>query len=283
QVEVLFVLCTLLAGRRKAQVQEQLISLGLIPSLVVMFERLDCKKPPPASPRQVERIHGPGCECDPESALRIQFLRLVHNLADREYDHAHTKHRLLSPAELPLGFLVCSGGGTALMGFHAHTNSPLWQVFMREASDSTYRFWLASCVEAFLRGSDTRSQVFRMFNELLDDKKYTALMQVHSSSSSAPSSSSSSSSSSYECGGLISLVARQVVVANLVDSNVFIRAVVISLEFFAAREVELAALGSRYDLRACRLRRFLEFNTLRLLRDLMTVVTVEDVNQENIC
>lgn len=32
-------------------------------------------------------------------------------------------------------------------------------VFMRETPDSTYRFWLASCVEAFLRGSDVRSQV----------------------------------------------------------------------------------------------------------------------------
>ena len=32
---------------------------------------------------------------------------------------------------------------------------------------------------------------------------------------------------------------RQVVVSNLVDSNVFLRAVILSLEFFSARRVEL--------------------------------------------
>lgn len=448
QVEVLFVLCTLLSGRRKAQVQDRLMQLSIIPALIQMFDRLDCGKPLP-EPRQLDRIHGPGCECDPESAMRIQFLRLVHNLCDREYDHDHSKHALLSPAELasveefavfdslkqhvflgashPSSPAAQSCGDSALHrgtltpvtnsahdvdsarseaarsvpnpalsacshyqladqglwtperdtaqrmaqapGDHedsARTASPecsredgvengavsagvvpaglenllsggeggdqgsvqLWgssgnrrtgqtcintrriqpgeawrgdahekgvaspcsspglisrilRVFMRETSDSTYRFWLASCVEAFLRGSDTRSQarappdpaqcrqgppqrsrtnavgclqvllarcgllehlvegvlnpqcsgklqtnfdllgelikcnpeVFTMFNALLDDEKYTKLMQV--------------------------------VVSNLVDSNVFFRSVIISLEFFATRVKELKALGCR--------------------------------------
>ena len=30
--------------------------------------------------------------------------------------------------------------------------SKIVDVFMREPTDSLYRFWLASCVEAFLRG-----------------------------------------------------------------------------------------------------------------------------------
>jgi hypothetical protein len=42
-------------------------------------------------------------------------------------------------------------------------------------------------------------------------------------------------------------------------------------------------MDNRYDLNKCRMRSFLQHNTLRLLRDLMTVITVEDVNQENIC
>ena len=33
------------------------------------------------------------------------------------------------------------------------------QVLKKESADSVYRFWLASCVEAFLRGSDPRDQV----------------------------------------------------------------------------------------------------------------------------
>ena len=99
QVEVLFVMCTLLAGKRKAQVQDRLMLLDIVPALLKMFDRLDWNRPPSTS-ASFERIHGPGCECNPESALRIQYLRLVHNLSDRETDEGHTKHQLLSQAEI---------------------------------------------------------------------------------------------------------------------------------------------------------------------------------------
>ena len=71
QVEVLFVMCTLLAGKRKAQVQDRLMVLDIVPALLKMFDRLDWNRAPTTSP-PMERIHGPGCECNPESALRIQ-------------------------------------------------------------------------------------------------------------------------------------------------------------------------------------------------------------------
>jgi hypothetical protein len=99
QVEVLFVMCTLLAGKRKAQVQDRLMALQIVPALLKMFDRLDWNRAPSTTP-PMERIHGPGCECNPESALRIQYLRLVHNLSDRETDEGHMKHLLLSEAEM---------------------------------------------------------------------------------------------------------------------------------------------------------------------------------------
>jgi hypothetical protein len=71
QVEVLFVMCTLLAGKRKAQVQDKLMELGIVPALLKIFDRLDWNRAPSTTP-PMERIHGPGCECNPESALRIQ-------------------------------------------------------------------------------------------------------------------------------------------------------------------------------------------------------------------
>ena len=510
QVEVLFVMCTLLAGKRKAQVQDRLMELDIVPALLHMFDRLDWNRAPSSSP--VERIHGPGCECNPESALRIQYLRLVHNLSDREHDRGHAKHQFLSKAEIQSveeyaafdglkqyvflgggskgdGVLRCpaasaderweqpgapadlnddhdgyrlrdgmwdqslssercceqylfnshsaastpsmdtsdeaghgaatgrwiqppqtpasrnmnvvtsknpnsealdgvdsdqeaarqvaptaAGGCTSKQGQRARRNaaggdsqaedpslhaepvldgrsdhsdtaqffgrvssflqpesrnarpntrrvqegsartgpggegpadypiikeqdqgliSRILHVFMRETPDSTYRFWLASCIEAFLRGSDVRSQVlmarsgllrhlvdgilnsqgsgnlqtnfdllgelvkcnpevFTILNEVLDDSHtYTAFMQV--------------------------------VVSNLVDSNVFLRAVILSLEFFSARRIELQTLGSTYNMTTCNMRRFFQHNTIRVLRDLMTVITVEEVNQENIC
>lgn len=100
QVEVLFVMCTLLAGKRKSEVQTLMIAdLGIIPALLNMFEALDWSRPPATSP-PFERIHGPGCECNPESALRIQYLRLIHNLCDMDSDVYRLKHRLLSVSEL---------------------------------------------------------------------------------------------------------------------------------------------------------------------------------------
>jgi len=69
----------------------------------------------------------------------------------------------------------------------------------------------------------------------------------------------------------------EVVVSNLVDSNVFLRSVVLSLEYFASRQSRIRALGCSYDISTCKLRAFLRHNTLRLLRDLMTVISVDEV------
>lgn len=78
KVEVLFVLCTLLGARRKGEAHQTLANLGLIDVLNVMFDRLSWGTPP----RQ-EGPHGAHCDCNPESALRVQYLRLVHNFLDR--------------------------------------------------------------------------------------------------------------------------------------------------------------------------------------------------------
>ncbi|CAN0372527.1 unnamed protein product [Discosporangium mesarthrocarpum] len=83
QVEVLFILCTLVGARRKPDAQAALAALGLIDVLDEMFDRLSWGSPPARGPNPLERMHGPGCECNPESALRVQYLRLVHNFCDR--------------------------------------------------------------------------------------------------------------------------------------------------------------------------------------------------------
>eukprot|EP00960_Hanusia_phi_P052164 761291-Hanusia_phi.AAC.4 len=285
RVEILFVLCTLLSGKRKLQVQDRLYSLGIVEALSQGFERLNWGDTTVSLYQ--ERMHGPGCECNPESALRIQFLRLIHNLCDRENDFTRVKDTMLSPSELEsvkgyakydqLKQLIffdnpatwstgpdSSWGRQQNDAHHTHLNNDIWfskltsspagatrpddssvreswtslglegneaqveasvnfrssrsrgtgvppgtchasshsteslhrgglqhhaaplsgsttatrtpssctedntnrglitkvlLVFMNEKPDSTYRFWLASCVEAFLRGSDPRSQV----------------------------------------------------------------------------------------------------------------------------
>ncbi|CAI5962694.1 unnamed protein product [Closterium sp. NIES-65] len=100
QVEVLFVLCALCGGKRKEAVQDQLAALGLVGILVDSFDRLNWSAPlpPPAEPHG---IHGPGCSCNPESALKIQYLRLIHNFCDRDGPNLHNKLLLASPGGVP--------------------------------------------------------------------------------------------------------------------------------------------------------------------------------------
>lgn len=62
QVEIMFVICTLLSGRRKINVQETLTRLGLGEVLVSLYPRLSWDSPPYAGANPLEHIHGPGCE-----------------------------------------------------------------------------------------------------------------------------------------------------------------------------------------------------------------------------
>ena len=82
QVELLFVFCTLLSGRRKLDVQERFARLGLVGCLYDMFDRLSWGYIPLNNPNTAGHIHGPNCDCDPESAIRIQvnysFIFIYH-------------------------------------------------------------------------------------------------------------------------------------------------------------------------------------------------------------
>lgn len=69
---------------------------------------------------------------------------------------------------------------------------------------------------------------------------------------------------------------------NLVDSNVFIRSMLLSSEKFA-KAPRSGTFGLADDYEMDRMSEFLAVNIARLLRDLMTIVTMEDVNHENIC
>lgn len=69
---------------------------------------------------------------------------------------------------------------------------------------------------------------------------------------------------------------------NLVDSNVFIRSMLLSAEKFA-ESPSSGTFGLANEYTMDRMSEFLTVNIVRLLRDLMTVVSMEEVNHENIC
>ncbi|XP_066937190.1 short transient receptor potential channel 4-associated protein-like [Macrobrachium rosenbergii] len=94
RVETVYVLGLLLLGKHRKEVQAQLAQLRLIPRLSQLFDLFIWK-----CETYQERVRVPGhlssCECSPEVALKIQFLRLVHSFCDQsEY-----RYLMLTPTE----------------------------------------------------------------------------------------------------------------------------------------------------------------------------------------
>lgn len=100
QVELLFVLYALLSGKRKAELQDRLASLGLVKTATSLFDKTDWLKPPTPLAAHERSIHGPQCECNPDAALKIQLLRLILNFCDGDFENRHNKRLLLSKEEL---------------------------------------------------------------------------------------------------------------------------------------------------------------------------------------
>ena len=258
QVEVLFVLCTLLGGRRKIDAQEVLKKHGVIPILDDMFERLPWNSLTSTRERvtrdsenrggsfsdtddQPTGIHGPGCECTPESALCVQYLRLLHNFCDRDCDNYIGRRLLLSKHERCAIFENQIRTEYNISHLPPGLLSKIVAAFIDESDESPYRFWLASCVESYLRGSSPEEQVFvartGLLEHLVDD---ITSQRLHCAGS---------LQTSFDLLGELckgnTEVLRQLVknldeekfrklmsvaAANLVDSNVFIRSVLLSLE-----------------------------------------------------
>ena len=269
QVEILFVLCTLLGGRRKVDAQEMLKNNGIIRILDDMFQRLpwgtlsssresvsrrDSENRNDASEslnEQQDGIHGPGCECTPESALVVQYLRLLHNYCDRDCDNYDGRRLLLSDDERMFIF------GNHYTSEYDTTNispgllSKIVAAFVSESEESPYRFWLASCIESFLRGSSSVEQVFVAKSGLIEHLIVDVTRDSFHCSGSLQTSFDllgelcKGNTESLEI--LVSYLETEdkfrklmiVAASNLVDSNVFIRSVILSLERIS--------LGSKSD------------------------------------
>lgn len=175
QAEVFFVLSTLLGGKRKADAQRILVGLESFRVLEDMFDRLPWTRyldPVVAQERndderRLEGVHSPDCECTPVSAICIQFLRVVHNICDRDCVNYSVRRLMLSAderrctAEDVRPDAIMKGPRRGLL-------SKLVHVMTFETDESPYRFWLCSCVESFLRGAGPSDQAFVTRIGLLD-------------------------------------------------------------------------------------------------------------------
>ncbi|RLN57326.1 hypothetical protein BBJ28_00005083, partial [Nothophytophthora sp. Chile5] len=292
RVEVLFVLCTLLNGKRKIDFQDRLAQMGLVKTLNTMFDKFQWTTTVPPTPAH-EPLHGPGCDCSLDASLKIQFLRLIHNFCDRDYSDNTSKLLLLSEYELQL---LKSGDVTPINLEHPDKGllCKIIYALIQQPADSIYRFWLASCVEAFLRRADPSEQLFIARTPLLQSLVTEIL-------SGGAYRSQGSFQSAFDLLGEMTkgnwqtlqlfheklnntqfATFMEVVILNLVDSNVFIRSMLLSSEKFA-KQPQSGTFGLADDYEMDRMSEFLAVNLVRLLRDLMTIVTMDDVNHENIC
>ncbi|KAG9330187.1 hypothetical protein JZ751_026991 [Albula glossodonta] len=141
KVEVLYVLCVLLMGQQRNQVHRMLAEFRLIPGLNNLFDKLIWRKYTTSN----HILHGQNqnCDCSPEISFKIQFLRLLQSFSDH-----HER-------------LVCDGKKGLL--------TRLLTVMKREPPDSSFRFWQARAVESFLRGTTSYAdQIFLLKRGLLE-------------------------------------------------------------------------------------------------------------------
>lgn len=189
-----------------------------------------------------------GCECTPESAITIQFLRLLHNFCDRDCCNHSDRRLLLSRTERDLLF---SSNVESLLSSPSDLQpgllSKLIQAFMSEPDDSPHRFWLASCVESYLRGSCPQEQFFAAQSGLLSYLvEHVSSERIHCASSLQVSFDLLGEMckgnievlrflmSNLDETGFRSLM--NAAASNLVDSNVFIRSLILSIEKYERDE-----------------------------------------------
>eukprot|EP00597_Dinobryon_sp_UTEXLB2267_P010646 CAMPEP_0170102268 /NCGR_PEP_ID=MMETSP0020_2-20130122/2779_1 /TAXON_ID=98059 /ORGANISM="Dinobryon sp., Strain UTEXLB2267" /LENGTH=1097 /DNA_ID=CAMNT_0010325575 /DNA_START=613 /DNA_END=3904 /DNA_ORIENTATION=- len=252
QIELIFVLCTLLSGRRKISVQKTFADLGLAKILRDMYDRMSWDAPPYVGDN-FEHIHGPGCECNPESTVRVQFLRLIHNFFDRDFLGNENKLLILSEKERELILNSQSGddirdGIAKLQSNERGTLSLIIRTLIREPSEeSLYRFWLSACVDNFMRGCGRMGQLFVAHSGMLQHATQHIVKSIPSASNPLQIA-FDFLSEMVKCNKTVLEMLEEslndnefrhfvrIIMDNLVDSNVFIRSLYFSLEMISFAE-----------------------------------------------
>ena len=113
QIEMLFVLSTLLGSKRKVDVQNQLSNLNIIELLNSYLEYIEWgnifsdNERPSFNEDNIDiqddtAYHGNGCNCDCDSALKIQYLRLIYSFCCRDLENLENKLKLFSEKDIQL-------------------------------------------------------------------------------------------------------------------------------------------------------------------------------------
>ncbi|KAH8009131.1 hypothetical protein HPB51_010921 [Rhipicephalus microplus] len=299
RAEAVYILGLLLVGKRKKEVQRALASLRLIPQLSDLFDHFVWKH---NTMRGQDRGRLPGhnvnCECSPEVALKIQVLRLVHIFCD----HAEYKHVMLSWSEYSElkrneqtrsvespsldRNLMCTGSNGLL--------TKIVEVLKKEAGSSTLRFWLSRAIESYLRGCTSSADQDFLLSRGLRQLVAGNLVNCNVRQKEVLQSSFDllgelvkfNLRAFRQLDKILSTEAKQrkllqLVNGYLVDSNMFVRSLVISQEHLCVSddyEAKEYAERTSYVLSHIGDQR----NRIRYLKKLVSLVTISNLTQENV-
>lgn len=297
KVEVLYVLCLLLGGKQRQKVQEIVSQCQLMPGLNAIFDRViwNCVlKSPIHSDNQ-------NCDCSPEVALKVQFLRLVHTFCD----HHDNKYVLLtkkeiqslekisSQANIPVCESVKNVDKSLLCNSNKGILTRLVDVTKSEPEDSPFRFWLARAVESFLRGKTSFADQTFLLKKGLLEHIIRHLLETENKSKEVIQSYfdllaelMKFNIGAYQRFNKIVTTEEKfnkfmnIVLSNIVDSNMFIRCMVLSLEHFEREQRE----NFEWLIQNCMLMKYIrkKDSRLKFLFKLISVVNVEILTQENV-
>lgn len=262
QVEILFILTMLLGGKRRRLAVQVLHKFGVVDALLSLFNSIDWdpRHEPPPTPHP---SHGPNCNCNPASAFKMQLLRTILCFLDRD---SHSREIKSAPVVRQL-------------------LRRLVAEMCAQPADSNYRFWMLSSLEAFLRGAPQDDQTF-VGQELgliqilvrdisADGFKCTGALQTafdvlgECVKVNAPNIQHLESLlllSTAHSPPLLRMFVDSIF-SNLVDSNVFLRSLLLSADYSTVLTAELLK-GERL---------------LKLLNSICMQVSASTVTQENIC
>lgn len=294
KVEILYVLTLFLCGKYKFEVQTKLSDLKFIPTLCDMFDKLGWNNESDRFPRHNHHESGE-CDCTPESALKIQFLRFVHSFCDhnekrylllslreiQEVKQVCDKYQYPKPASLSKSKNRCNGSKGLI--------SKIIDVLKKTSPDNALRFWLSRAIEGFLRGSVcppdqhfliNRGLIKHLFDHIVNSdtkakeiiqSSFDLLGELMKFNETGFQEFNNAVESDHQFETFVS-----VMTSNVVDSNMFIRCSVLSHEKF---------LTSRtYNMNMCKLCKLIKKWEQRvyLMYKLITSVSVESLTQENV-
>jgi len=295
KVEILYILTLFLCGTKKTEVQSKLGDLQFIPTLCDIFDSLGWTTDS-RFPRH--NVNDPdNCDCTPESALKIQFLRFMHSFCD----HNEKRYMLLSVKEIQEIRDIYTSYGIAKPSvldkskhkYMCHGSRGLItkviDILKTAPANNAIRFWLSRAIEGFLRGAVSspdqkflinRGLVKHLFEHITDNdtkakeiiqSSFDLLGEVMKFNADGYQQFNDAIDADHQFEKFLS-----VMTSNIVDSNMFIRCIVLSNEKFSTT--------NKYDTKNCRLSSLIRKweHKIYLMYKLITAISVDSLNQENV-